>query len=76
VILQASSIQIPLNMPFSNASFSSLLNPLTIGRNKRGERGHPYPRPIPSLNKGGVDPLIKTRNDIEVIQLIIQTTKL
>jgi hypothetical protein len=56
-------MQIPLKLSFLDAYFTGLLNPSTISINKRGERGHPYLRPLPSLKKGDATPLIKMEKE-------------
>jgi hypothetical protein len=67
-------MNIPFKIPFLDVFFNNLLNPYDIGRNRRGERGNPCLRPLSGMKKEKTSPLIRTTQDIEVMQLITHTT--
>jgi hypothetical protein len=58
VILRDIPIAFPFILPFPSAYLSSLLNPSTIKRKRRRDRGHPCPSPLLDLKIGVSAPLI------------------
>ena len=63
VMVRFVAILIPSRIPLLFSSRIAMLSLFATNKNKSGERGHPFLRPLSDRKKGEADPLMRTAKD-------------